>query len=1240
MHQIESDDVELSVTQEQLWFATRMGVDGSVYTECTGLRLRGPLDVDALDEALRRVVARHEVLRTVVVAAQGRPVMRVGPVPAAAPLERADLCGAGHGELGRIATGFAEAPVDLAVGPLFRALLVRTGDDDHALVLAAHHLVCDAAGAAVVWSEIVADYVAITGGVPGSPVPEPDLQYADIAVWEREVLASHVGERDVDFWRERLAGVDPVLELPLGRPRPAAKGGLGVRREFPVADDAAAALLAVCARNRCSAHVALLACFAAVTHLLTGRTELVVGTLLANRRAPEVEGMVGQFSTTVPLVLDLAGDPTFEQLLRRYAGVLGSAVEHGQLGFGQIVRQIDPARDPSRNALVQHLFLTREQPVGGGTLGAASVEPFDVERTRGRFDTITEVEVTPERVRAWVEFDTALADEAAVADVLADLGAVLRTWTADPGLRLSALAGALGTPLPRPVLVSGPAAWTVRALDRALAGPPAGAATDESAPLSGAAFVLMEQARTAGPDVDPAVVAALDLRAGETVLLHPGFRRGAAVLAAAVAAGATVQLTDGASPPSVPDDRPVTVLAAAPEDLPWLAPGAWPSLRVVVVDAPQPAWLREWADELIGVRVTDTVAGTGEASSTGLPDTLPAALLMEHPAIAGVHERPGGLEVTPVPTTRVGSAELATYLAQRLPSPLRPARLTVTEPAAQDGVVPGAVLDGDPLLAVVCALWAEVLDLPAVAPDEDFFALGGHSMLCSRMTAQTAELLQAEVPLRSLFENPTAAGFTAELRRMHPGVDRLVELVHEVEETLGGAVDAAPPPVPAVGASAVERLLPLSAAQLQLWLMEQLRPGTLTHTVPMRVSVRGPLDRAHLAAALNDVVARQEALRSTFVEVGGEPLQRIAPSSHVDLRLVDLSGMRAAERAAELLRLREVTAHTAVDIGRGPLLVARLIRSGEHEHALDLVFHHLITDEVSMTVFMTELSAYYRARVTGTSVDLPPLTVDLATAVSTERALLDGAEGDALRRYWIRQLAGAPELVLPTDRPRPDQLTLDGEFLHRRADAALARGMVDLARAERATAYTVFLTAVLTVLRRRSGQDDIVVGVPSDNRWQAGSEHLQGCFLNVLPLRVDCGGDPSFRALLRRVRDRLLDVYDHQRLPISEIVHAVRPDRVGNRLPLFQVTCELQLGGWMPLRLTGAECDYELLSHGTARYDLAFHGQARADHLSVAVEMNTALWDVATGHERIADVVAVLGEALEDPGRVISRLAA
>jgi non-ribosomal peptide synthetase component F len=185
----------------------------------------------------------------------------------------------------------------------------------------------------------------------------------------------------------------------------------------------------------------------------------------------------------------------------------------------------------------------------------------------------------------------------------------------------------------------------------------------------------------------------------------------------------------------------------------------------------------------------------------------------------------------------------------------------------------------------------------------------------------------------------------------------------------------------------------------------------------------------------------------------------------------------------------------------------------------------------------------------------------------------------------------------------------------------------------------VFCTAVVALLHHLTGQDDVVVGVPTENRGRRGAELLIGCFLNVLPVRVDCSKDPSFAELLDRVRAELLQAYEHQALPFAEIVDAVRPERLPGTHPVYQVTCELQLADWVPVDLPGCHTSYELISHGTARYDMSFHSLMREDGVSVMLEINTDLWDRETGLARIDQVLALLAQAAKCPDVPLSALA-
>jgi hypothetical protein len=277
-----------------------------------------------------------------------------------------------------------------------------------------------------------------------------------------------------------------------------------------------------------------------------------------------------------------------------------------------------------------------------------------------------------------------------------------------------------------------------------------------------------------------------------------------------------------------------------------------------------------------------------------------------------------------------------------------------------------------------------------------------------------------------------------------------------------------------------------------------------------------------------------------------------------------------------------------------------------------------------MTVFMAELADAYESLVDGREVRLPDLPVGLADHVEWERRHLAGAELPRLTAFWRRQLGGARELDLPTARPRPDKISFAGEFLSASPPRETFDAVAELAARLGVTPFTVFAAAVLVLLNRLTGETDIVVGVPSDNRVMPGSERLIGCFLNVLPVRVDCSGSPAFADLVLRARDALVAAYDHQSLPLPMIMRAAGVVRRADRPPLFGVTCELQRQGWLPERIAGSAVEYDFVSHGTARYDMAFHGMIFAGGIFLGLELNTDLWEPSTGAGMLDQLAALL----------------
>jgi non-ribosomal peptide synthetase component F len=1022
------DTASLSFVQEQLWFVEQFAPDRGLYSESVGARFRGRLDVGVLERALDEIARRHEILRTVFPVVDGRPVQRVLAQPAGSILTPVDLSHIPETDreetLMRSGQAFVERPSSLDRDTLFRCMLARLSETDHALLVVVHHLVSDAWSVSRILEELRTLYEAFLHGRP-SPLPEPELQYADFACWERELLATGILDEDVDYWTRTMARVPAALELPTDRPRPPLKGVDGARDEFPLGNDLAAPLLELSRDRGVTPFATVLAGFAALVTRYARQTDFVLGTLVANRPRPELETTVGQFSNTLPLRLDLGEDPTFFALLERCRDVSFEALDHAHLALEKIVEVACPGRDPGHNALIQHLIALRQAPVREGTMADVQITAFEVPRSRGRLDTIFEVEMVPGTFRVWVEYDTALFDYVSIERLTRDFGQVFATWLTNPELRVSEL-----------------------------------------------------------PIVAPEKVAALT--------------------------------TPEAGPP--PPERSL-VEPAQPET-----------------------------------------------------DDAPTVL--------------------------------------------------------------------DPLQTVLAGIWCEVMGLDEVGPRADFFELGGHSMLSAKLVERIRDALRINLPLRALFVNPTLDQLTAEIRRGYPEIDAALNTLAGLHDEAFGQLlaDVAQDPGPPAPPAPRPTLLPLSAAQVQLWLMEQLRPGQLTYTIPLSVRISGPLDVDALRTAIRGVVARHEGLRTTFVQIEGRPMQRVAAELVLPIPLADLSEVPPAQRQAELHRIEQKVAHRQFNLGVGPLLHAETVRLAATDHRVLLNFHHLVTDEVSMTLFLREVSEIYAAAIECRSVALPNLPVQFGEYVAWEQQRPVEHVG-RLERYWMQQLRGVEPLALPTDHPRPAELTFKGEFLTRLAPLVLFEEVAALARQYRVTPFLVFTAVAAELLHRLSGQEDLVVGAPSENRTMPGSELLIGCFLNVLPLRIDCSADPTFVELLHRVRDTLLTAYDHQDLPLSRIVEVVRPPRHANRLPLVQATCELQLGSWMPLTLRGCRVEYDFVTHETARYELAFHGMVKPDHLLLALELNTNLWEESTGHRLLADLEAALAEVVRDPSRRLSTYA-
>jgi hypothetical protein len=407
--------------------------------------------------------------------------------------------------------------------------------------------------------------------------------------------------------------------------------------------------------------------------------------------------------------------------------------------------------------------------------------------------------------------------------------------------------------------------------------------------------------------------------------------------------------------------------------------------------------------------------------------------------------------------------------------------------------------------------------------------------------------------------------------------------------------------------------LPLSYAQQRLWFLEQMEPGSAIYNVPQALRVTGELAVEVLEASLREVIRRHEVLRTRFALREGEAEQVIEEQVKFKLTVEDLSRWEreAAERAIQERARAE--AQQGFDLSTGPMLRAKLLRLSASEHVLLLTMHHIVSDGWSLGVLVKEIGTLYQAYARGESSPLPELPVQYADYAVWQREYLQGEVLEQQLSYWRKQLAGAaPLLELPTDRPRPQYQTFNGSVLCFDLPIELSERLMELTRREGTTLFMTLFAAFVMVLQRNTGQEDIVVGTSIANRNRQETEHLLGCFFNQLALRVNLSGDPTFRELLRRVRECCLQAYAHQDVPFEKLLETLKPERNPGYFPIFQVMFILQNATGTTLEIPGLKLSPLETQTAVTRVDLALMMEEGPRGLKGVLEYNTDLFDPAT----------------------------
>jgi amino acid adenylation domain-containing protein len=541
--------------------------------------------------------------------------------------------------------------------------------------------------------------------------------------------------------------------------------------------------------------------------------------------------------------------------------------------------------------------------------------------------------------------------------------------------------------------------------------------------------------------------------------------------------------------------------------------------------------------------------------------------------------------LTPKQGAVLNVAEVKKFVGTKLPEYMMPTTIIVLNsmPLTHGGKVDRRALpnpdDCSPLTGriieppqtpaetLIAALWREVLGIKDVGRYDHFFGLGGHSLLAAQLVSRIRKDLRVEIPLRLIFEAPT-----------------LTEFARKVDEALHGKerdADLAP-----VLVSTPRREAPVSQSQARIWYMHQLAPQSAAYNITVPIRFSGVIQKEALIRSMEEMVQRHDSLRTTFRSSRGEPVQIISPSSTVDMTEIDIGNVPEDARVKEAKRISSEEARRPFDLENGPLIRVLLIRLSDEDHVLLLNMHHMICDQWSLGIIARELTALYNGFSKSSPLSMAGLPAQCADVAIWQDQWFLGERLDAQLAYWKKQLADMKPLALPTDHPRPSIQMFRGSQESLNLSPELLESLNRHAAQENASLYMLFLAAFQTLLCRYSSQHDIALGTPIANRNRLEWEGVVGTLINILVVRTDLSGDPSFRQLLRRVRRAVLDAFDNGDLPFETVVKELHCERDPSRSPLIQVLFNFQsvsLGNinldglsWMPFEIDQSSSQFDL----------------------------------------------------------------
>jgi amino acid adenylation domain-containing protein len=519
-------------------------------------------------------------------------------------------------------------------------------------------------------------------------------------------------------------------------------------------------------------------------------------------------------------------------------------------------------------------------------------------------------------------------------------------------------------------------------------------------------------------------------------------------------------------------------------------------------------------------------------------------------------------------------------------------------------------------------IWREVLPSP-VERQDNFFDLGGNSLLAMRIIARVRARFNLHLPIRSVFDVPILQNMAGQI------------------DALRRKGSSGPQHAPCRHGSNKGVPSPLSAAQARFWLLQQMDPENTAYRTPVAFRLHGPLNVPALQEALYQFVLRHAALRTTYREENGSVQQIIVPgeNTHLPLPLIDLRSLPDESREAEAIRAATAEIRRPFNLQCGPLLFSRLFQLSETDHLLTVTIHHIASDGWSLSILYREISKLYQALRRGQPSDLPALPYEYSDFAHWQQRANPEADASQDEAYWRHQLRGAPtRLLLSTDFPKAGPLNVDGNVRTAVVDQDVSQALLKMNRQENATLFMTLMAAFQTLLFRQSGQSDFVIGVPIASRSRPELENLFGCFLNTLSFRGDLSGNPTFRTLLARVRETALAGFEHQEVSVEKQMGMQQSNSSGGRRYPFQVLFNHLNFEQARLELPGLSVHRVHLTQDAVNADLELYSAQRNDGIVLQLAYRNDLFRVETVDRLLHQLLTLLRSVAKNPDERISRL--